>query len=166
MKTLELEPNQIITLNDYPVHSDDVLRDYFNQIKGRKEMPLVPVIRKSIVRGYFVGKMLEEFEAFERSAPTAEYFMLDGSHRTTALTLTRHRIKVVIYDRDEDIAEARKLVGTGKILKSEILDHTVDENCEILNMHFQQKPYFMTVRQKTEKMIRENVLPKDMTVYY
>ena len=79
--------------------------------------------------------------------------MLDGSHRTTAVTLTGHKIRAIIYEKDEDIIEAKKLVATGQVREDDILDHTLEENCKILNRHFREKPYFMTVEQKTQKMV-------------
>lgn len=166
MKTIELTSSQIITLNDYPVHSDSVLSEYFTKCKLGEKVPFVPVIRKDIVRKYFDDKLLKEFERFERQNQVAEYFMLDGSHRTTALTLAGCKIKAIIYETDSDIEEARKLVATGKILESRTLNHSLEENCEILNKHFKEKPYFMTVEQKTEKMVREKKLPQDMTNSY
>ena len=88
--------------------------------------------------------------------------MLDGSHRTTALTLAGCNIIITIYENDKDIKKAKKLVSTGQILENGTLDYNLKENYEILNKHFSEKPYFMTVRQKTEKMIKENVLPKNI----
>jgi len=162
MKTIELTPNQIVTLNDYPVHSDSVLNEYFSKCKSGEEVPFVPVIRKDIVRKYFDNKLLEEFERFERQNSVAEYFMLDGSHRTTALTLADWKITAIIYKTDADIKEARDLVATGQILQNGTLNYSLKENCKILYQHFKEKPYFMTVKQKTEKMKRENKIPQDI----
>ncbi len=53
--------------------------------------------------------------------------MLDGSHRTTALTLACRSIAVVMYETDMDIREARGLVATGQILENGTLDLTVEE---------------------------------------
>ena len=66
MNTLELNSNQIITLNDYPVHSDSVLSDYYKKCKLGEDVPFVPVIRKEIVRKYLDSKLLEEFERFDQ----------------------------------------------------------------------------------------------------
>ena len=166
MRTLELNPDQIITLNDYPVYSDSVLSEYFTKCKLGKEIPFVPVIRKAMVRKHFDDKLLEEFERFERQNHVAEYFMLDGSHRTTALTLAGCKITAIIYESDKDIKEARKLVATGQILENGTLNHSLEENCEILHKHFKEKPYFMTVKQKTERLVREKKLPQDIANSY
>jgi hypothetical protein len=160
MKIRRLKPNQIVTLNDYPLHSNSVLKEYLTKCKSGEKLPLVPVIKKEVVRKYFGTTLLEEFEKFEETNPDAEYFMLDGSHRTTALTLSCRDIPTLIYETSADIAKAEKLVAKGQIRESGTLKHTLEENCEILSRHFKKKPYFMTVEQKTKKMIKENKIPK------
>ena len=162
MKKIELNPNQIITLNDYPVHSNAVLSDYFKKCKLGKKLPFVPVIKKNIVRKYLNNTLSKLLLEFEEANPVAEYFMLDGSHRTTALTLACCKINTMIYEKDEDILEAKKLVAIGTVLENGTLDHTIEENCDVLNKLFTEKPYFMTVEQKTKKMVDEKVLPKNI----
>ncbi len=163
---LELSPKQIITLNDFPVHSTEVLNDYFEKCKSGKEIALVPVIRKEIVKQYFYGETLKEFEIFIENNPAAEYFMLDGSHRTTALTITNRKIKGMIYETDEDIKKARSLVTTGQILENGTLDWTIKENCEFLNEHFSKTKLFQTVEQKTMRMVTEKVISEKMIDFY
>lgn len=162
MKIKELYPNQIITLNDYPVYNDEILINYFNKCKLGEKLAFVPVIQKDIVKKYFNAKLLTEFELFEKENPEAEYFMIDGSHRTTAMTLADCKITAILYEKDKDITEAKSLIATNQILENGTLDHDLIGNCEILNKHFDEKPYFMTTKQKTEKMIKENILPKDI----
>jgi len=166
MKILKLKPDEIITLNDYPVHRDKVLKKYFNECKLGKETPFVPVIRKDIVRRYLDDKLLKKFKEFEKANPKAEYFMLDGSHRTTALTLTGCMIRAIVYEKTKDIKEARKLVAIGQILENGTLDCTLEENCKILNRHFEGKFYFMTVEQKTKRMVEERKIPQYMIDSY
>ena len=135
---------------------------YYTKCKLGKNVPFVPVIRKEIVRKYLDSRLHKEFERFEHQNPVAEYFMLDGSHRTTALTLAGCKISAIVYETDSDIKEAKKLVATGQILQNDTLDHSLEENCKILNRHFREKPYFMTVKQKSEKMRREKKIPPDI----
>ncbi len=158
MKTITLTPDQIITLNDYPIHSVDMLRLYFCRCLKGQDLPLVPVIHKTIVRPYFTPELSGTLESFEQVNPLATYFMLDGSHRTTALALTGHKIDVIVYATDADIAEARGLVATGQVLENGTLEHSLAGNCAILKEHFQERAYFMTVQQKTEKLIREDYI--------
>ena len=158
MKTITLTPHQMITLNDYPIYSVETLRMYFSRCQNGQTLPLVPVIRKAIVRQYFTLELSEELASFEQANPLATYFMLDGSHRTTALALTGRDIDVIVYAADADIAEARGLVDTGRVLNNATLVHSLAENCMILRQHFQERAYFMTVQQKTEKLIRDNYI--------
>ena len=162
MKTVKLNPNQIITLNDYPVYSDNDIKRYFEMCQLKKKLPCVPVIKKDIVKKYLDSELLRKFQKFEQNNLAAEYFMLDGTHRTTALTLTGCKITVTVYEKDEDIIEAKGLVDSGQILENATLYYSLIKNCEILNKHFNIKPYFMTVEQKTKKMVEEGILPKDM----
>lgn len=166
MRTAFLQPDQIITLNDYPMHSDSKLKDYFHTCKLGDTLPYVPVLQKALVKRHFDASLLQIFAAFERTHPEAQYFMLDGSHRTTAATLTHCKISITIYETTADILEANKLVATGCLLASDTLNHTLEENCAILNRHFREKPYFMTVQEKTEKMIAEHHLPALMVAAY
>ena len=46
--------------------------------------------------------MYGKLEKFEEDHEDAEYFMLDGSHRTTALNLGNCEIKATEYENDED----------------------------------------------------------------
>jgi hypothetical protein len=158
MKTLTLTPHQIITLNDYPIYNAEMLRLYFSRRQSGQALPLVPVIHKAIVRRYFTPELCAKLETFEQSNPLAAYFMVDGSHRTTALTLTGREIDVIVYATDADIAEARSLVATGQVLDNATLAHSLAENCAILRRHFQESACFMTVQQKTEKLIRDNYI--------
>ncbi|MFH1314988.1 MAG: hypothetical protein ABIH67_01180 [Candidatus Uhrbacteria bacterium] len=162
MKKISLKPNQIITLNDYPVYSDNVLCEYFQKCKAEENVPLVPVIKKDIVVKHLGEVILQIFNKFEKSNPTAEYFMLDGTHRTTALNLSGCKIEVINLEKDEDLHEAKQFISTGQVQKDSIWDFSLIENFELLNKHFQEKPYFMTVEQKTKKMIEEEILPDSL----
>lgn len=163
MKIKKLYSNQIITLNDYPIREKEILIKYYRKCRAGQKIPFIPVIKKDKVKKYLNDNLLKEFKKFEIKNPKVGYFMLDGSHRTTALTLANSKIEVIIYNSDEDIKEAKKLILTGQVLISGTLRYNLAENCKILNKHFNKKPYFMTVKQKTEKMINEKLLPKFMT---
>jgi len=158
MEIITLTPHQMITLNDYPIYNVEMLRLYFSRCQSGQALPLVPVIHKAIVRQYFTSELCAKLEAFERANPPVTHFMVDGSHRTTALTLTGRKIDVIVYATDDDIAETRRLVDTGRVLENATLLHSLAENCAILRRHFQEKPGFMTVQQKTEKLIRDNYI--------
>ena len=95
MKTAVLKPNQIITLNDYPLYSNRVLRKYYDKCKIGEDLPFVPIISKDIVSKYFNAELTTLFLEYEKQNFAAVYFMLDGSHRTTALTLAGRAIAAI-----------------------------------------------------------------------
>ncbi len=159
MELRQLEPNQIITLNDYPVHSNTILEKYFASATAGNQLPYVPIIATSIVREYLDDSLQKKLDQFENVNPEAQYIMLDGSHRTTALTLTKKSIKVIVYQTTKDIIEAKKLVASNKVCQNGTLDETIEENCKELNRHFRSKPYFMTVADKTQRMVDDGILP-------
>ena len=164
MKLEELLPNQIITLNDYPLYSIPDLEKYYKLSKSNKEIAFVPVIRKDMVIKYLDKKLLKILEVFEIENPEAKYFMLDGSHRTTAYTLTKKKVKVIIYENDQDIIESRNMVDSGKISDNVTVLFNLKKNCEILNKHFNVRSYFMTVEQKAIKLIDQKDIPQYMIV--
>jgi predicted solute-binding protein len=162
MKTKNIEPNEIITLNDYPIYSPKDLKKYYNKCINNKPIPLIPVIMKALVKKYLDKKLLKILKDFEKENSSVKYFMLDGTHRTTALTLANKKIPIIIYEKDEDIKEAKQMIKSGEISENATLFYNIIKNCEILNKHFNVRPYFMTVKQKTEKMVKEKVLPKTL----
>ncbi|MBT5021556.1 hypothetical protein HOK51_09905 [Candidatus Woesearchaeota archaeon] len=166
MNIIEIKPNQLITLNDYPVHRADKLESYFNKCRQGSELALIPVIKKEIAKKYLDPELREEFEQFEKENPFAEYFMLDGSHRTTALNLTHHNIQIIIYETDEDIIRAKEMMSSGKVLENDTLNHNLEENCKMLNKHFKQKKSFMTVEEKTKRMVEEQLVSQNMIQEY
>jgi len=138
-----------------------MLHKYLKKCKLGEKLPFIPVLTKVIVRKHFSDEILKKFNKFEKQNQTAKYFMLDGSHRTTALTLAGCKINAIIYEKDKDIINAKKLIVKGKIIENGTLNHNLEENCEILHKHFKEKPYFMTVEQKTKKMIKEKIITTD-----
>ncbi len=167
MRSIRLLPNQIVTLNDFPLHNEHVLKIFFRiyQKKCGKIIPPVPVLHKDSVAPYLNGKLRRTFIDFHRRNPNANYFMLDGSHRTTAATLTKFRIKVLILKNEQDIKKAKKLAETGDLFHF-YLKNTIKNITEELINHFRKKPYFQTVEQKTKKIIRKKVIPQYMIDYY
>ncbi|PIN69640.1 hypothetical protein COV93_04670 [Candidatus Woesearchaeota archaeon CG11_big_fil_rev_8_21_14_0_20_43_8] len=148
MKIEKLKPDQIITLNDFPVHSMSFLENYVLLYKSKKKIAYVPVVHRDIVLKHLDGRLNDIYEGFQREHPNAEYFMLDGSHRTTAAALTRNNIEAVVFETDEDIKEAK----IEKISENPILDRSLEENCKILNAHFEKNSHYETVLEKADRM--------------
>jgi hypothetical protein len=152
MKKLRLEPDQIIALNDFPLYNKEIFMDYLVKCKQKNPIPLVPIIKKEHVKKLFRNELLKIFKDFEQENPKSLFFLLDGSHRTTAWAITSDKIQAILLDGDKDIKKARELVAKGQVLRNAIFDHSFEENCRILFRHFSQKPYFITVEQKTKKL--------------
>lgn len=153
MDTRLFGPDEIITLNDYPLYDTDAFDSYVRMIRSEEMVPYVPLIPTSSIR--FEGLLAERFSTLAREHPRAHYVMLDGSHRTTAFTLARRPIPSVIYRCDADIVEARGAVSSGLIRKSGTLELSFDQNIDELVAHFSAKPWFMTVREKTDRLVRD-----------
>lgn len=173
MKKKVLRSEQIITLNDYPVRNMQILKIYFRIFqKGQgKIVPPCPVIHKSIgiplIKGE--GIKIKKYNAllmrFLEQNPQAEYFLLDGTHKTTAATLSRNKIPVMVFRRDKDIRDAKKLVKSGEIISLTTGD-TIKEVLEILKKHFLKTMIFQTVADKTRKMVKNRDVPEYMVITY
>ena len=110
MKKTVLNPEQIITLRDYPVYNEQILKIYFRIFqKGQgKILPACPVIHKSVAIPYVDDKDFKSkryntlLEKYLQENPKAEYFLLDGGHKTAAATLSHKKIPVLIIEKDKD----------------------------------------------------------------
>jgi len=173
MELKKLHLDQIVTLNSYPVHNEQILKIYFRIFqKGQsKIIPPCPVIHKStgipLIQGRSekIRKYNILLTKFLEKHPKAEYFLLDGTHKTTAAALTHSLIPVIVFRNNEDIKEAKKLVGKGEIF-SLTVGSTIRENLEDLRKHFFKTMIFQTVAEKTEKMVKTQILPKYMIDVY
>jgi len=173
MKVNELNSNQIVTLNDFPVHHEQCLKIYFRIFqKGHGVIvPPCPVINKSIGVPFIhhKGKKIKQYNQalthFLETHPQVEYFLLDGSHRTTAATLCYKKIPVLIFESDIDITQAEKLVARGELF-SLTTGKTIKEIIKVLQQHFLKTLKFETVAEKTERMVKKRILPKYMIDMY
>jgi len=168
MSITQLRPSQIITLNDFPLHSERILEIYFRICqKGHSGiLPYCPVIPKGIVVPYFGSDLTKAFTAFEQEHQETEFFLLDGSHRTTGATLAGSPINAIVLETDDDMVSARTLIDKGDLLSNDVVHKTIEENCNILRDHFGKKPYFQTVKEKTEKMVEEKVMAQYLIDFY
>ena len=151
-----LGPAQIITLNDYPLYDLAAFFTYERMIRSDERIPYVPVIPTDLIR--FEGALAARFEAFTRSHPNARFFMVDGSHRTTALSRMHRPIEVVIYRSDADIESARAAVAQGLVNENGSLECTFDENVALIIEHFERTGRFMTVEEKTQQLMHEGFI--------
>lgn len=167
MKTVELPSNQVITLHDFPLHSEQVLKLYFRMYEQGcgHIVPPSPIIHIRFVQGAFDGKTKEVLSKWLRANDQVQYFLLDGSHKTTAATLAKESLRCMVFEKDEDIAEAKELVNSGQLM-SLTLEDTIQKNVDILKGYFEKDPTFQTVEDKTQRMVDEAVIPDYMILYY
>ena len=173
MKIKNLNPNEIITTKDFPVHNEHILKIYFKICKhGNTEiLPPTPVVPLSVGLPLLVEKTKSDKEynkrmkEYVKKNKNVKYIMCDGSHKTTALTLTHNKIHAVLLKNDLDMKEVRELVklgyvfsmNTGKTIKAEL-----KEKAE----HLKDAKFFETVLDKTKRMVKEKVIPEFMIKYY
>ena len=168
MKIKDLYPNQIITLNDFPVHNEHILKIYFKIFRDgyAKMIPPCPVIEKNRVIEGFNKKLKERFKEFEKKHSKAEYFLLDESHKTTAANLTNNKIKVMIFENEKDIQEAKELEKIGELFSLRV-GNNIEIEIKGLKKHFIKKGEgFQTVEEKTKKMVKEELIPSYMITLF
>lgn len=167
MEFKELKPVQVITTRDFPVHSAAVLAKYFEMYQNAEgnDLPPVPLMRKDLIIPRFDTPEQSLLQEYLRQNPQAEYFLLNGSHRTTAANLTRRMIGAMILETREDIDNARQLKFKGKPYQHGLLD-TIEGNIDDLVAHFRGTSMFWSVEQKTNRMIDEMIIPRYMIDHY
>ncbi len=173
MEIKNLKPSEIITTKDFPVHNEHILKIYFKICKhGNKEiLPPTPVIPLSVGLPLLAGKTKIEKEynkkikEYVKKDKKIKYLMCDGSHKTTALTLTHNPIHAIILKSDSDMTEVRELVKTGDVFSMNT-GKTIKAELKEKADHLKDVDFFETVKDKTERMVREKVIPEFMIGYY
>jgi hypothetical protein len=173
MRRLDLNPDKIVTLTDFPVHHEQCLKIYFRIFErglGRI-VPPCPVIHKSTRIPFMKGRGLkaktynQALNSFLAKHPETEYFLLDGTHRTTAATLCHRKIPVMVFKTNNDISAARKRVARGELF-SLTTGSTIKAAAKTLEEHFSETLVFQTVAEKTQRMVKEKAVPKYMINTY
>ena len=173
MEIKNLKPCEIITTRDFPVHNPHILKIYFKICKhGNIEiLPPTPVIPLSVGLPLLSGKTKREKEynkkvkEYVKKNKKIKYLMCDGSHKTTALTLTHNKIHAVILKTDSDMEEIRELVKTGEFFSINT-GRTIKKELKEKADHFKDAKLFETVEDKTKRMVKEKVIPNFMIKYY
>ena len=173
MQLTNLHPNQIMTTNDFPVHNEQILKIYFKICqRGHPEiLPPLPVYHKSQGLPLLSGPNKEikkhntAIEKFFKENPEIEYILMDGSHKTTALTLTHNLIPAIMLKTDQDIKKLKKMEETGEIF-SFAGPFTIKKILKDKAEHFFEADFFQSVESKTKRMVEAKVIPQFMTQYY
>jgi len=153
MKKILILPEAIITSNYYILHSVKHFREYIKLYKSKKRrlIPPVPVIPAPLVTRKFNAILKEKFNKFKKKHQKAKYFLLDGSHRTTAAYITNNKISAIVIEKRSDVSKAIKMWKSGK-LKQWRLGDAMEKIVGDLVTHFNKKPRFHTVNEKANKL--------------
>ena len=167
MKYKLLHPNQIITLRDYPLYNQHILKIYFRIFSRNqgKILPPCPVIHKSLGIPVVNNKdtKSKKYNAllndFLNKNPNAEYFLLDGSHKTTAATLSHKLIPVVVIEQDKDFKEAKKLIKTGEFFGWYSVENSIKDAVDELSKHHSGSEKLLTVEDKSKLLVKNKDVP-------
>ena len=170
-----LHTDHILTLSDYPVHNQQVLKLYHRMFwKGHQALvPSLPVVQIDAVCLGVAGNSPKKkhyneiLSKFLSRHPKVKYCLVDGSHKSTAASLCKKNIKALILQNDADIREARKMVEKGELLSLTTGGtDTIDGALAVLRNHFFTAMRFETVGEKTRRMIRDKIIPRYMIREY
>ncbi|MAH42704.1 hypothetical protein CL614_03190 [archaeon] len=140
--------------------------------KQGKILPPCPVIHKSLGIPYANGKDIKSkrnntlLRNFLEENPTAEYFLLDGSHKTTAAALSHNTIPAVVIEHDKDFKEAKKLIKTGEYFGWYSVEKSIKEAINVLAKHHVGTKKFLTVEDKTKLLIKNKDVPNYMISFF
>ncbi len=174
MKYKLLCPDQIITLRDYPLYNQHILRIYFRIFSKNqgKILPPCPVIHKSLGIPFVSGRSDKAkkhnalLSSFLEKNPNAEYFLLDGSHKTTAATLSKKMIPVVIIEQDKDFKKAKKLIKTGEFFGWNSVENSIKDAINELAKHHIGSEKFLTVEDKSKLLVKNKDIPDYIISFY
>ncbi|MEK7528860.1 MAG: hypothetical protein AAB592_03755 [Patescibacteria group bacterium] len=160
MRSVDVHPEEVITTRDFPVHNAEVLERYSAMLRDGDDqgIPPVPLVEVELFLPHFDEPEITLLREFLIEHPDVKYFLLNGSHRTTAANLTRRAIRAVVLEALGDIVTARRMTFNGVPYEHGLLD-TIDANIRDLVVHFRGTKAFQTVQEKTAKMVEERAIP-------
>jgi hypothetical protein len=174
MDLLDLRPDQIIAMIDYPpLHSPEALERYFHRFRaGAQDISPIPVMALTPVLDAFrrqadrFASYRREFEGFLAGHPSAAYFMLEGFHRSAAAVLAGRPIPCVALTDDGDLEEANasgraiQLHGDYTTIPGDMV--SIAEELRELEAHFHEHRRFWTVAEKVAALIANGDVPESV----
>ncbi|MBS3152296.1 hypothetical protein J4230_02700 [Candidatus Woesearchaeota archaeon] len=171
MKLVSVNPEEIIGLNDYPpLHSPESLKKYFrffinNDDKHIFSVPLItissalPILQEDPKFSPYI-KVLQKFLSEHKGV---NYFQSGGKHRSSAAYLARKKVPGIVIENDEDIKKIKPLLGDDKFLTEDSFEGVI---LGIKGSFLKHDRKFWTVKEKTEAMIANGNIPKDIVDYF
>ncbi|MBU1118616.1 hypothetical protein KKH43_01900 [Patescibacteria group bacterium] len=161
MKLLELATDEVVTMDDYPIHDlldgDSVIIKLYFRIFQKKCTSIIArviVLPKELIVSSFTEATKKNFANFEKSHPKVKYFALDGNHRTTAASLTQSKIPALLLKNDKDCKDIQKMNDSAGVFRP-YTNNTLNECVLELKDHFLKVDQFYTVREKTRMMVED-----------
>lgn len=195
MKKIILQPNQLIVPGEGGVSNYDILNIYFRVFSNGQGKILPPTIavHKEIANIVFLPEEYKDEELWQRRnyenfnrilnsnyGVGAEYFLLDGNHRTIAATLTNNPIIALEMQEDEDIQKVKTMVEKGELFNWTISGDSLKKICNNLKEHLYE--YFinnvegfyckeiynfpLTVKDRIDKLVTNKEIPDYMINKY
>ena len=96
---------------------------------------------------------------FLEDHPRAEYFLIDGSHKTTSAALSHKLIPTVVIEHDKDFGEAKELIKSGEFFGWYSVENSIKEAIGVLAKHHFGTNKFLTAEDKAKLMIKNKDLP-------
>lgn len=161
MKLLEILDNEVVAMDDYPIHDlrdgdSVILKLYFRIFQEGcvRIIARVVLLSKELVLVAFDEKNKKKFAMFEKKNPQVKYFALDGNHRTTAASLTKSKIPAMLFESDRDCMDVQKMNDSAEVFRP-YTNNTLNECVLELKDHFLKVEQFCTVAEKTKRMVED-----------
>lgn len=173
-----LQPGQIIVPGEYELGEEQILKIYFGVFNRRCGEIMPP----AIVAHHSKGDRLKYYGASSNEAVIrnykeklerlisqgAEYFLLDGNHRTVAAALTHNPIFVLELQTDKDLKEINKMVESGRLY--DWVHEDEDSLLKIVNAFENSASdslkHMVTVEERVKQLVSNYDLPKYMQDIY
>lgn len=161
MKILDIIDDEVVAMDDYPIHDlldgDSVIIKLYFRIFEKDCAGIIArvvVLPKDLVASAFDENIKEKFVEFEKMHPQVKYFTLDGNHRSTAASLTKSKIPAMLFENDQDCKDMQKMNGTPGVFRP-YTNNSIEECVLELKNHFSDVGEFLTVKEKTQKMVED-----------
>jgi hypothetical protein len=172
MQILQIKPDHILTTHDFPVHNEHILKMYFKMARHSAQLiPPTPLIRVSLqtllLPENFPNAIRhnQAIKVYLEKHPEIGFVMLDGSHKTTALTLTHNLIHALVAENDDDLQAIFKMVDDGELFGF-CNPKTITETILEVAKEQSRSTDFHSISSKTLRMVEEKVIPQYMINYY
>ena len=167
-----LQPGQILVPGEYKLGNEGILKIYFRIFDSGHgdDLPLSIVINRNLATEGALESFVDQdraqriYSEIEQSG--ADYFLIDGNHKTVAAALCHVAPNVLELETNQDLEEARKMVVRGKLFD---FPHKKDDLIKIADSFVEfvfRKDYVRTLPQRVDELTSNGDLPQYMKERY